>query len=108
VQANGGHFNWAANDRKALLSANIERFRNPNYSGPSSIGQTASSRLVAENSVTLGSSTASIALRLDFENFCGESGLLSRLPLVYVVISELWCVFAEIPSSAGLIICSGF
>jgi hypothetical protein len=49
VQANGGHFHWAANDRKALLGANIERYRNPNYSGLSSIGQTTSSGLEGEN-----------------------------------------------------------
>jgi hypothetical protein len=40
MQANGGHFNWAAIDREALLGANIVRRGKLNYSGPPAIGQT--------------------------------------------------------------------
>ncbi len=48
MQANGGHFNWAAIDREALLGANIVRRRNLHYSGPPAIGQTSDLNSQAE------------------------------------------------------------
>jgi hypothetical protein len=96
MQANGGHFNWAAIDRKALLGANIVRRRNLNYSGPPAIGQT--SNLNSQTEFSCGYRIpAPEILRRRVRNCRVDDQAVTSSPSTSVVISERSRAFTAIP-----------